>query len=34
MAEAGVLAETHREILDRQFWAGVPESGKQAGTAL
>ncbi|HMI54479.1 MAG TPA: hypothetical protein VK525_23435 [Candidatus Saccharimonadales bacterium] len=30
MAEAGVLAETHREILDRQFWAGVPESGKQA----
>lgn len=30
MTEAGVMVETHREILDRQFWAGVPESGKQA----
>jgi len=30
MSEAGVLAESHREILDRQFWAAVPESGKRA----
>src|SRR5580692_13147018 len=30
MTEAGILAESHREILDRQFWAAVPESGKRA----
>jgi hypothetical protein len=30
MAEAGILAQTHREILDRQFWAAVPESNKRA----
>jgi len=30
MSEAGILAESHREILDRQFWAAVPESGKRA----
>jgi len=30
MSEAGVLVESHREILDRQFWAAVPESGKRA----
>jgi len=30
MSEAGILAESHREILDRQFWAVVPESGKRA----
>jgi hypothetical protein len=30
MAEAGLLVETHREILDRQFWAAVPASGKRA----
>jgi hypothetical protein len=30
MTDAGILAESHREILDRQFWAAVPESGKQA----
>jgi HEAT repeat protein len=29
MTEAGILAESHREILDRQFWAAVPESGKR-----
>lgn len=29
MSEAGMLIETHREILDRQFWAAVPESGKR-----
>ena len=30
MAEAGLFAESHRDILDRQFWAAVPDSGKQA----
>jgi len=29
MSEAGLMIETHREILDRQFWAAVPESGKR-----
>ena len=29
MAEAGLLAESHREILDRQFWANVPENAKR-----
>ncbi len=29
MSEAGILQESHREILDRQFWAAVPESGKR-----
>src|SRR4029077_2966976 len=30
MSDAGLLVETHREILDKQFWAAVPESGKRA----
>jgi hypothetical protein len=30
MSDAGMLLESHREILDRQFWASVPESGKRA----
>jgi hypothetical protein len=30
MTDAGILAESHREILDRQFWAAVPDSGKRA----
>ena len=30
MAEAGLLVESHREILDRQFWAAVPEGHKRA----
>jgi len=30
MASAGLLPESHREILDKQFWASVPESGKRA----
>ena len=30
MTEAGMMVESHREILDRMFWAAVPESGKQA----
>ena len=29
MSDAGMTIETHREILDRQFWAAVPESGKR-----
>jgi hypothetical protein len=29
MAEAGLLVESHREVLDRQFWASVPESAKR-----
>jgi hypothetical protein len=29
MSEAGLMVETHREILDRQFWAAVPENGKR-----
>ena len=30
MSDAGLLLESHREILDRQFWTAVPESGKRA----
>src|SRR5947199_1239452 len=30
MTDAGILAESHSEILDRQFWAAVPDSGKRA----
>jgi hypothetical protein len=30
MTDVGIMVESHREILDRQFWAAVPESGKQA----
>ena len=30
MTEAGLFVETHREILDRQFWAAVPAAGKRA----
>jgi hypothetical protein len=29
MAEAGLMVESHREILDRQFWASVPENAKR-----
>ena len=29
MADAGLLVESHRELLDRQFWASVPESAKR-----
>jgi hypothetical protein len=29
MSEAGLTVETHREILDRQFWAAVPDNGKR-----
>lgn len=30
MAGAGMSVETHADVLDRQFWASVPESGKRA----
>jgi hypothetical protein len=29
MAEAGILVESHRELLDRQFWSTVPEHAKR-----
>ena len=29
MAEAGLVVESHRELLDRQFWASVPENAKR-----
>lgn len=29
MSEAGLAVESHRGILDRQFWASVPENAKQ-----
>jgi hypothetical protein len=30
LAEAGVVVESSADILDRQFWAAVPEKGKRA----
>ena len=30
MERAGLIYETHADILDRQFWAAVPEKGKRA----
>jgi len=30
MAKAGISVESHADLLDRQFWAAVPESGKRA----
>jgi PilZ domain-containing protein len=30
MARAGMAVESHGDLLDRQFWAAVPESGKRA----
>jgi hypothetical protein len=30
MTDAGLLVESHREILDRQFWAAVPDNAKQS----
>jgi hypothetical protein len=30
MASAGLFVESHADVLDRQFWAAVPESGKRA----
>ena len=30
MVSAGLSVESHADVLDRQFWAAVPESGKRA----
>ena len=30
MASAGMPVESHADVLDRQFWAAVPESGKMS----
>src|SRR3984893_1544622 len=30
MSDAGLIVESHREIMDRRCWAAVPESGKRA----
>ncbi len=30
MASAGLVVESHLDVLDRQFWASVPDSGKRA----
>jgi hypothetical protein len=30
MAKAGILVESHADILDRMFWAEVPEAGKKS----
>ena len=30
MANAGMSVESHADLLDRQFWASVPESGKRS----
>ncbi|MGB8013091.1 MAG: hypothetical protein WCF68_15865 [Terriglobales bacterium] len=30
LSKAGVLVESHADILDRMFWAEIPESGKKS----
>ncbi len=30
MSKAGILVESHADILDRMFWAEVPDSGKKS----
>jgi hypothetical protein len=30
MGHAGLMVESYAEVLDRQFWAAVPENGKRA----
>ena len=30
MAGAGMSVESHADVLDQQFWAAVPESGKRS----
>lgn len=30
LASAGVSVESHSDVLDRQFWAAVPDSGKKS----
>jgi len=29
LAKAGITVESHADLMDRQFWAAVPESGKR-----
>ena len=30
MGKAGILVESHADILDRMFWAEVPDAGKKS----
>ena len=30
MSKAGILVESHADILDRMFWAEIPEHGKKS----
>jgi hypothetical protein len=30
LADAGIMVESNADLLDRQFWAAVPETGKRA----
>jgi hypothetical protein len=30
LAQAGIVVESHADLLDRQFWAAVPEAGKRS----
>jgi hypothetical protein len=30
MAGVGIMVESHADLMDRQFWAAVPEAGKRA----
>jgi len=30
LADAGIIVESNAELLDRQFWSAVPETGKRA----
>ena len=30
MSKAGILVESHADILDRMFWAEVPDAGKKS----
>ena len=34
LSKAGVMVESHADILDRMFWAEIPEAGKKRCTAL
>ena len=34
MSKAGILVESHADILDRMFWAEIPEAGKKSVSAV
>ena len=34
LADAGIIVESNADLLDRQFWAAVPEKGKRARAHL